>query len=342
MNAKILSVSIAAYNVAATLEEALFPFTQNDIKDSVDIMIIDDGSSDDTATIASRYEAEYPETFRLISKENGGWGSTLNTAITHAKGKYFKQLDGDDYFSHENLASYIAFLKSIESDLVYTPFVAFDDATKGIIKTLGTYCGDYSLFPLERAIPLNKCDNFIPAMHTLTVKTEILQKNHISITEHCFYTDVEFVLKTYNYCKDVTFYEKPIYYYRLARNGQSMSQSGVRRHYKDHQKMLYTMLNYYQHQVVDGHIRSIFEARLLGACNMQYIFYFALKCTPSQKKELIDYDTYIKENYPAIYQKLDGAQISFLRKTHFWGYRLVAWQKMRKDKRLRRNIFEGC
>lgn len=342
MSIKILSVSIAAYNVAETLEDALAPFTKNDIKEYVDVMIINDGSSDDTAAIASRYEAEYPETFRLISKENGGWGSTLNTAIKYAKGKYFKQLDGDDYYSHENLASYISFLKSIDSDLVYTPFVAFDDATKGILKTFGTYCGDYSIFPIGHTIPLNECDNFIPAMHTVTVKTEILRKNHISITEHCFYTDVEFVLKALNSCKDVTFFEKPIYYYRLARDGQSMSQSGVRKHYRDHQKMLYTMLEYCQNQVVDEHIRNIFETRLIGACNMQYIFYFALKCSFSQKKELIDCDTYIKENYPAIYQKIDGAQISFLRKTHFWGYKLVAWQKMRKDRRLRRNIFEGC
>lgn len=342
MQEKVLSVSIAAYNISSTIKECLAPFLSDGVRELVDVMIVDDGSKDDTAKIAREYQERYPDTFRLISKENGGWGSTLNTGIREAKGKYFKQLDGDDYYSYENLKSFLQFLQSMDADLVYTPFITFDDATGGIIRTLGVYQGDYAFFPLNQIIPLSECEDFIPAMHAITVRTDVLQNSDIMITEHCFYTDVEYVLKSYNLCKTVAFFEKPIYYYRLARNGQSMSQAGVCKHYKDHQKMLMVMLEYYGKCVENSHTKRAFENRLLGACNMQYIFYFALKCTKKQKRELIDYDNYLKDNYPSFYEKLDGKQITFLRKTHFYGYRFVAWQKMRKDKKLKQNIFEGC
>ena len=81
-------------------------------------------------------------------------------------------------------------------------------------------------------------------MHTVTVKLDILKNNHVTITEKCFYTDVEFVLKVMGFCKTFSYYELPIYYYRLARNGQSMSIEGVRKNWRNHLKMLSVMLDY--------------------------------------------------------------------------------------------------
>ena len=339
---KILSVSIAAYNVEKTLREALESFTNKKICNYLDVMIIDDGSKDSTAKIAKEYVKKYPNTFRLISKINGGWGSTLNVGMQEAKGKYFKQLDGDDYYSHENLEAFIQFLLKTDADMIQSPFVTFSDNKGEILHEYGTYDGNYSLFPLGETVLLQDCDNYIPAMHSITVKTEILKTNDINITEHCFYTDVEFVLKAFNFCKTISFYERPVYYYRLARNGQSMSQAGVRKNYRDHQKMLLTMLKYYKENVTKSYVKKVFENRLDGVCNMQYIFYFALECTSKQKKELIEFDTFLKKEYPDFYYRVLGRQVNFLRKTKFWGYWLVARQKMYKDKKLKRNIFEGC
>ena len=81
MKNKVLSVSIAAYNVAGTLREALDPFLESGVLDALDIMIVNDGSKDNTVEIATEYVAKYPGTFRLIDKENGGWGSTVNIGI---------------------------------------------------------------------------------------------------------------------------------------------------------------------------------------------------------------------------------------------------------------------
>lgn len=77
---------LQAYNVASTLKETIDPFIESGVLDQLDIMIVDDGSKDDTAKIAQEYADNYPSSIRLISKENGGWGSTVNTGIRLAAG----------------------------------------------------------------------------------------------------------------------------------------------------------------------------------------------------------------------------------------------------------------
>ena len=97
MKEKILSVSIASYNVEAYLEECLESFVNSKVMDDLEVLVIDDGSSDSSPEIAQWYVDKFPDTFRLIRKENGGHGSTINKGIEVASGKYFKVVDGDDW-----------------------------------------------------------------------------------------------------------------------------------------------------------------------------------------------------------------------------------------------------
>lgn len=338
MDHKILSVSVAAYNVAETLREALDPFTRSDVLDKLDIMIVNDGSTDHTAKIAQEYVDRYPDSFRLINKENGGWGSTLNVGMQQARGKYFKQLDGDDHYSERNLTDFVRFLEICTADSVYSPYVMYEHGTGALIKEVG----DYQCFPFRQTLRLADLKGVAPSMHAWTVRTQVLQSHPIRITEHCFYTDVEFVLKSCDYCETVAFYPLPVYYYRLARSGQSMSVSGVRKHYLDHLKMVTTLLKYEKESLHDEDKHEIFFTRLLGACDMQYFFFFALDCNHRQKKQLIEFDKLLKEEYPKYYKRLRGTQIRLLRATHFTGYWLIGHMKTRNDKKRKQNVFEGA
>lgn len=334
MENKILSVSIAAYNVEKTLEEVLKPFCSIKNKNLLDVKVIDDGSKDRTKEIALEYVKKYPEMIRLIEKENGGWGSTLNVGFKQAKGKYFKQLDGDDFFSPENLDDFLQYLEKIDSDMVYSPFVTFEDKTGAIIRVIG----GYDDFSRESIYYLDELQDFMPAMHDITVKVDILKKNNISITEHCFYTDVEFVVKSYNCCETMSYYEKPIYYYRVARDGQSMSVSGVKKHYLDHEKMLFTMIEYYKNNIHDEEKKMAVENRLIGACNMQYSFYCILPANKKHKIDFIDFDAKLKK-YPMFYNKVNGRLISILRKYNFMGYSIISKMKTNRDKKNKWNFF---
>ena len=108
---KILTVSVAAYNVEAFLKKTLDSCIIPEIMDDLEVIIEDDGSTDGTAALAQSYVDQYPSCFRLIQKPNGGYGSTVNRSIVEATGKYFKLLDGDDWFDQEGLIELIGQLK---------------------------------------------------------------------------------------------------------------------------------------------------------------------------------------------------------------------------------------
>ena len=86
MEDKILTITIPSYNVEAYLEDCLESFVNSEVMDDIEVLIVNDGSSDRTEEIARRYESKYPNTYRLINKENGGHGSTINTGAAEAKG----------------------------------------------------------------------------------------------------------------------------------------------------------------------------------------------------------------------------------------------------------------
>ena len=94
MNEKIVTVTIPSYNVEAYLEECLESFVNSEVMGDIEVLIVNDGSSDDTAKIAQRYVDKYENTFRLINKKNGGHGSTINTGFEKQKESISRLLMG--------------------------------------------------------------------------------------------------------------------------------------------------------------------------------------------------------------------------------------------------------
>ena len=116
---KILSVSIASYNVEKFIRKALDSCCIPEIMDRLEVLVVNDGSTDSTLEIAREYETKYPDTFRVIDKKNGGYGSTVNASIKAATGKYFRLLDGDDWFDRDGLVKFIGELSAAEEDMSF-------------------------------------------------------------------------------------------------------------------------------------------------------------------------------------------------------------------------------
>lgn len=74
---------------------------------ALDIVVIDDGSTDATARIVRKYINRFPESFRLVSQENGGYGAAVNHALALAQGEYFKTVDGDDWVDTKELLTVV-------------------------------------------------------------------------------------------------------------------------------------------------------------------------------------------------------------------------------------------
>lgn len=325
---KILSISIAAYNVAATLCECLDPFLESGVLDQLDIMVVDDGSKDDTAKIAEKYVSQYPNSIRLIQKTNGGWGSTVNSGIDNAVGKYFRQLDGDDYYEPQNMKEYIEFLKDSDADMVLAPYIEYNGETKEIIadKNCNPGC------EVGKTYPMKDLPSFAPFMHSIAVKTELL-RGRIQITEHCFYTDTEYVLKSCNLVHTVAFFDKPIYCYRRATAGQSMSLAGMEKHYPEQTKVITVLLDYLENEVTRPEVRKIYDDLLWGTCCWQYLVMLYIHPTFQHKKDLMAFDKMLKNRKKDYYDRMDIGYLLKLRQLHFWGYSYYAKKQKALDNR---------
>ena len=220
---KTLSISIAAYNVEEFLKNTLDSLVAPEIMDDIEVLIIDDGSKDNTAAIGKEFVDKYPNSFKVISKPNGGYGSTINAAIDAATGQYFKTLDGDDWYDTENLVRFVKDLKNMSADLILTPFTMVYEGTgeKQVISMERKY--------QEKNITFEQLPEALYSkikMHSVTYKTSILKENNIRIGEHCFYTDIEYISFPIVYVNDVNFLDYSIYQYRICLEGQSVSDEG--------------------------------------------------------------------------------------------------------------------
>ncbi|MEG0546061.1 MAG: glycosyltransferase family A protein [Oscillospiraceae bacterium] len=237
---KILTVVIPSYNVEKFLNNTLNSFICDEsIMDEIEVFIVDDGSKDNTAKIGLEYEKKYPKTFKVISKENGGHGSTINKGIENATGKYFKVVDGDDWVNTPDFITLISKLKNCNSDYVFTNYYEYyDDVNEQkSVDFLGYEDGKECRFV---DIAAKGC---LP-MHALVIKTAILQNNNIRLDEKCFYVDVEYVLFPIPYVETVTFFNLYIYMYRLALDTQSVSILGFKKHINDHIRVCLHILDF--------------------------------------------------------------------------------------------------
>ena len=105
---KLLTVTVPCYNSQDYMENCVNSLLPGG--DRVEIIIIDDGSKDNTGRIADEYAAKYPNIVKVGHQENGGHGEGINQGVRHATGTYFKVVDSDDTLSGD----FPAFLEKLE------------------------------------------------------------------------------------------------------------------------------------------------------------------------------------------------------------------------------------
>jgi CDP-glycerol glycerophosphotransferase len=109
-----LSVVVPVYNVEDYLEECLRSLADQSLRD-LEVVMVDDGSTDGSAAIARRFAAEDAR-FRLVSQSNAGLGAARNTGIREARGEFLAFVDSDDLVPSEAYARMVSSLDASGSD----------------------------------------------------------------------------------------------------------------------------------------------------------------------------------------------------------------------------------
>lgn len=320
---KILTISIAAYNVEDYIRNTLDSIISEGCIDALQILVVDDGGKDGTLEIVKEYEEKYPDSVFGVHKENGGYGSVINTSIRLAKGKYFKQLDGDDWFDTTNLDEYVELLRSVDADYVVTPMRMFNEEDGSEVVR------DYFEKLPEGKYAFDEMDfQQISPMHCSTFRTKLLQENNITITEHCFYTDVELVNRPVPYMESVYIWHKSVYVYRVGREGQSVSKTGIRKHYQEHEKVFWNLIGIYNSLSPEQTAkRQFIRRRLVKETAAQMKYYCYLDRSKEHYNELRQFGARLQKECPEILEAAVGYSrfAKIMVKTNYRAYHIALW-----------------
>lgn len=245
---KLLSVIIPCYNSQEYMDKAIGSCLK--CKDDLEIIIVDDGSSDNTAEIADRYEKEYPECIRAIHKANGGHGDAVTTGLKKCTGVYFKVLDSDDWFEEESLKKVLSVMKELliektEPDMFLTNYVYENiSMNKSTSIKYDNVMPENKLFTWNDVGHFHKSQNIL--MHSVIYKTDILRECNLVLPKHTFYVDNIFVFKPLPYVKTMYYIDVDLYRYFIGRDDQSVNEKVMIKRIDQQIKVTKIIIDYYK------------------------------------------------------------------------------------------------
>ena len=224
---KLITFTVPCYNSAAYMDHCIE--TLLTAGEDAEIILVDDGSKDDTGKIADAYAEKYPTIVRVIHQENGGHGEGVNQGIRNATGVYFKVVDSDDWLDTDALQQVLAELRAHLNDeqpldLMMANYVYehVADNTRNIVDYKG-------ILPEGRVFHWNEIGKFPPnkniLMHSVIYRTEVLRKCGMVLPKHTFYVDNIFVYQPLPYVKSMYYMDLDLYRYFIGRADQSVNES---------------------------------------------------------------------------------------------------------------------
>ncbi len=318
---KILTVSIAAYNAERDLAYCLDSLVNSNVQNQLDIIVINDGSVDTTPMIAQSYVDRYPDSIRLINKNNGGHGSTINASIPIAQGKYYKLLDSDDWLKSESLDRLVEYLEENDVDMVLNPYqeVSFFNRTEKKF-----FDPNQAGVQSNVILSVNNLNTkTILYMHSLTFKTSIVKQMGSIIDENCFYVDMEYCVFPMLYVKTFSCLSYPVYQYLIGSQTQSMSMENLIKRRDQHLKVTKRLVNFYNKNAgkLPVAVKNSIALRIKYAVYQQYKIY--LNMAPGKAyEEIKGFDTWLGKQNKELYAGPEGRQMKFIRFNRMTGYKL--------------------
>ena len=313
---KYLSFVVPCYNsqdyMAKCIESLLFG------GDDVEIIIVNDGSKDNTINIAREFEAKYPNIIKVVDKENGGHGSGVNAGIDNATGLYFKCVDSDDWV---DLDAYKVVLETIKKhyeentlpELYLTNYIyERPDINKQYRNEIR------KRFPLNKLITWKDVKNFAASeylmMHNLIYKLETLRESKVRLLEHTFYVDNIFVYVPLPYVKTMYFIDVDFYRYFVGRENQSVTLANMTKNYKHQLRVMESLSNAYTYDFIKtlpNKQRKMIIHDFV-AKSFLTLFYMSNSSNKQKNEEYKQYFADFKKNNPSLYKKLWRGTVFFI------------------------------
>jgi len=274
---KLITFTIPSYNSESYLAHAVDTILTGG--EDVEIIIVNDGSTDGTAVIADSYAEKYPSIVKVVHKENGGHGSGVNCGIAGATGLYFKVVDSDDWVDETALQTLLSTVRSHVAqnelpDLYITNFV-YDHAEDNT-----TFVRQFrKQFPVGEHFGWKEAGRFIGSqlllMHAVMFRTQLIRDSETVLPEHTFYVDNYFAFRPLPLCKKLYYCDVDLYHYFIGRADQSITVTNLTRRYAQQIRVMEHMYDSYSFDQImameSGLRRYVLHA--LGAISMNTIMF---------------------------------------------------------------------
>lgn len=223
---KYISFAIPCYNSEAYMTHAIESILPGG--EDVEIIIVNDGSKDNTSRIGHEYAEKYPDIIKVIDKENGGHGDAVNSGLAAAYGKYFKVVDSDDWVKEESLHRILQVLRGFEEegqqvDMLIANYVYEKEGMEN------KKCIHYrNVLPQDEIFHWSDIGHFhldqYILMHSVIYRTELLQLCQLRLPKHTFYVDNIYVYYPLPHVRKMYYMDEDFYRYYIGREDQSVNE----------------------------------------------------------------------------------------------------------------------
>ncbi|MDE5630383.1 MAG: glycosyltransferase [Bacilli bacterium] len=298
---KYISFVVPCYNSESYMEHCIDTLLIG--KEDVEIIIVDDGSTDNTGKIADNYQKKYPTIVKAIHQKNGGHGEGINTGLKYATGKYFKVVDSDDWVDKKAYKTLLKRIRKIDSDLIIMNYVyTYIDGRKDQVINFKNVFKD-NQESLWRDSKHFKVTQYL-SLHSMMYKKSVLDKCKIKLPKHVFYEDNLFIYWPLPKTKTIYYMDLDFYRYFIGRPDQSVQISQTKK-YSHHQvEVSRRICNLYDLSTIeDKKLRKIMQRECDLVVTIAVCF-SRLKKDEEGEKQYKELWKSIKEGNPKLYKRL--------------------------------------
>lgn len=302
---KLLTVAIPCYNSQDYMEKSIRSALTGG--DRVEVIVVDDGSKDNTLKIAKKYQEKFPYIVKVVHQENGGHGEAVNTGIKNATGLYFKVLDSDDCLGKKALAEVLDLLEDMVSkdaglDMLITNFMYDKQGVK-----------HKKIMKYKKAMPVGRMFGWDELkfgttqyllMHSVIYRTKVLRECNMELPRHTFYVDNIYVFQPLPFVKNIYYLDVCLYKYFIGRDDQSVNENIMIKRLDQQYRVTRIMLDIYNNSEIN---HPNIDAAMVHYFDMMMCVSSILSILEGSKERLDEKERLwkdLKETNPLLYKRV--------------------------------------
>ena len=234
---------VPVYNIGPYLRQCLDSLLAQTLVD-LEIIVVDDGSTDTSPAIIAEYAAAHPDTLSVVTKPNGGLSDARNAGIEIARGEYIGFVDGDDYVSTEMFDRMCGRAVSADADIVVCQMMGFDPESTEEYPYVEGPSRAYGVSLRENPALMTMCS---PSACDKIFRTSLFSANGLAFPVGLAFEDLATTYSLFAHANRIEKVDEFLYFYRRHRSGSIMSSYAG--HYE---QLVHTLEIMYERFSADG------------------------------------------------------------------------------------------